>query len=277
MSEQLTKWQKFKRFLKRNMTVTWAKHFSYQVFAFLVSCAMIAGVATYAFTKSYDGRKLTFVDGFTVTAHTGAYDTTDNTIDSITTAIDHGIKVIEIDIRQRPDGTLVMGHDIIVTNSDGVELASAFDIIKDTDVKFNLDIKETRVLKSLHDMIVEYGILDQVFLTGIDQYQVKAVVENCPEVDYYINCVPSRVKIFSDDYQQELIDLLEETGAVGINCNYANASRTLSDLLHKNGYLLSIWTLDTTRQMKRALIIKPDNITTRNPDKLKETIKNWGK
>ena len=277
MSEQLTKWQKFKRFLKRNMTVTWAKHFSYQVISFLISCAMIAGVATYAFTKSYDGRKLTFVDGFTITAHTGAYNTTDNTVESITTAIEKGIKVIEIDIRQRPDGTLVMGHDIIVTNSDGVELASAFEVIKDTDVRFNLDIKETRVLKTLHDMIVEYGLIDQVFLTGIEQGQVKAVVENCPDVDYYINNIPSRIKIFSEDYQQEIIEMLEETGAVGINCNYANASRTLSDLLHKNGYLLSIWTLDTTRQMKRALVIQPDNITTRNPDKLKEVIKNWGK
>ena len=145
MSEQLTKWQKFKRFLKRNMTKTWAMHFSYQVFAFLVSCAMIAGVATYAFTKSYDGRKLTFVDGFTITAHTGAYDTKENTLESIKTAIEKGSKIIEIDIRQRPDGTLVMGHDIILTNSDGVELSSAFEMIKKTEVRFNLDIKENLI------------------------------------------------------------------------------------------------------------------------------------
>ena len=277
MAEQLTKWQKFKRFLKRNMTVTWAKHFSYQVFAFLVSVAMVAGVSTYAFTKSYDARKLKFVDGFTITAHTGAFNTKDNTIESITTAIEKGAKVIEIDIRQRPDGTLVMGHDIIVTNSDGVELSAAFEIIKSTEVCLNLDIKETRVLKTLHDMIIEYGLLNRVVLTGIEQNQVKKVVENCPDVDYYVNCIPSRIEIFAEDYQQELIEMLETTGAVGINCSYANASRTLSELLHKNGYLLSIWTLDTTRQMKRALVIKPDNITTRNPEKLQEVIDNWGK
>ena len=277
MAEELTKWQKFKRFLKRNMTVTWAKHFSYQVFAFLVSVAMVVGVASYAFTKSYDGRKLTFVDGFTITAHTGAFNTKDNTIESITTAIEKGCKVIEIDVRQRPDGTLVMGHDIIVTNSDGVELSAAFEIIKKTDVKLNLDVKESKELNALHDLIVEYGIINQVFLTGIEQYQANAVLEHCPDVAFYINCVPSRIKIFSEDYQQELIDMLEAKGAVGINCSYANASRTLSDLLHKNGYMLSIWTVDTTRQMKRALIIKPDNITTRDPDKLQVVIDNWGK
>ena len=276
MAEQLTKWQKFKRFLKRNMTVTWAKHFSYQVFAFLVSVAMVVGVATYAFTKSYDGRELTFVEGFTITAHTGAYDTDDNTIESITTAIERGSKIIEIDIRQRPNGTLVMGHDIVVTNSDGVELSAAFEIIKDTDVQLNLDVKEGRALSALHDLIVEYGLINQVFLTGIEENQANDVVEHCPEVAFYINNVPSRIKIFSEDYQQEIIEMLDATGAIGINCSYINASRTLSDLLHKNGYKLSVWTVDTTRQMKRALIIKPDNITTRKPDKLIKIIDNWG-
>ena len=43
------------------MTPTWAKHFSYQVFAFLTSVAMIVGVADYAVTKSYAERKLTLM------------------------------------------------------------------------------------------------------------------------------------------------------------------------------------------------------------------------
>jgi hypothetical protein len=203
MPQKISKWQKFKRFLKRNMTPTWAKHFAYQVFAFVVSVLMVIGVANYAFTKSYDERTLSFVDDFTITAHTGAYDTADNTLSSLQTAIDNGAKVFEIDVRQRPDGTLVMGHDIIVTNNDGVELSSAFDIVSQTDLTLNLDIKETKVLSSLHDMIVEYGLIDRVLLTGIEVNQVKAVVANCPDVTYYINYTPSRIKIFSDDYQQK--------------------------------------------------------------------------
>ena len=58
MAKKISKWKKFKRFLKRNMTPTWARHFSYQVFALLTSVAMIVGVADYAVTKSYDERKL---------------------------------------------------------------------------------------------------------------------------------------------------------------------------------------------------------------------------
>jgi glycerophosphoryl diester phosphodiesterase len=277
MPEKISKKEKFKKFLKRNMTPTWAKRFSYQVFAFLVSVAMIVGVATYAFTKSYDERKLTFVDGFTVTAHAGAFDTTDNTMESVQTAIDNGAKSIELDVRQRPDGTVVMSRDIITTNNDGVELRSILAIAKDSDVTLNLDIKETRLLSALHDLLVEYNMLTNVCLIGIEIYQANSVMENCPDVDYYINYIPSRIKIFSDDYQQRLISLIEKTGAVGINCNKAYASRTLSDMLHKNGYKLSVWTVDKKFDMKRVLVSKPDNIITRYPDRLQEVIDDWGK
>jgi glycerophosphoryl diester phosphodiesterase len=164
-----------------------------------------------------------------------------------------------------------------VTNNDGVELSSAFEIVRDTKLILNLDIKEVRVLSSLHDLIVDYGLIDRVYLTGIEVNQVKAVQENCPEVSYYVNYIPSRIKIFSEDYQQKIIDMLDETGAMGINCNHAYASRTLSDLLHNNGYKLSVWTVDKKRNMKRALVNKPDNITTHNPDVLQEVIDNWGK
>ncbi|MDD7332299.1 hypothetical protein, partial [Eubacterium sp.] len=73
---------KFKQFLKKNMTRTWAKRVSYQIFAFLVSVAMIVGVAVYAFNKTYNEREISFMDDFTITAHTGAFDTPDNTMES---------------------------------------------------------------------------------------------------------------------------------------------------------------------------------------------------
>ena len=87
MAEKLTRWQRFKRFLKRNMTPTWAKHFSYQVASFIISVALIVGVGNYAITKSYEERNLSFMDGFTITAHTGAFSTADNSLDSVKAAI----------------------------------------------------------------------------------------------------------------------------------------------------------------------------------------------
>ena len=277
MAEKISRWKKFKRFLKRNMTPLWAMRFSYQVLSFIIAVGMVFLVANYAFTKSYDSWKLSFVEGFTITAHSGAFNTPDNSMEFVEKAIENKVEVIEIDIRMRPDDTVVMGHDIITTNSGGVEVASVFDVIKDKDILINLDIKDTRVLPGLHDLIFEYGVQDKVFMTGIEPFQAKTAAEKCPDIDYYINYVPSRIKIFSDDYQQKLLDMLEETGGIGINCHHRNASRTLSEMLHNNGYKLSVWTVDRPSEMKRALVNKPDNITTKKVDELRYLIEHWGK
>lgn len=278
MAEKVSKWVKFKKFLKRNMTPTWAKHISYQIFAFLVSVAMIIGVADYAVTKTYDEMELTFVENFTITAHTGAYNTPMNSLEFVKTAIDNNAAVVELDIRQRPDSTLVMSHDIVVTNNDGVELESAFELLKNTNIQINLDIKETKVLNSLYAMLTEYNLVEQSFLTGIETINVKAVKESdCAGMRYYLNYMPSRTKVFFDDYRQKLIELLEESGAIGINCNYKFASSQLSSLLHKKGYKLSVWTVDTERKAKKMLACKPDNITTKSPEMIQKVIDEWGK
>lgn len=103
MAQPQSRWVRFKRFLKRNMTPTWAKHFSYQVFSFLVSVAMVIGVANYAITRSYDERKLTFVDGFTITAHTGAFHTNQNSLEAVQAAIDHLSRNLWIVLGKLPD------------------------------------------------------------------------------------------------------------------------------------------------------------------------------
>lgn len=278
MAEKVSKWVKFKRFLKRNMTPTWASHFGYQCFALIVSVLMVVGVADYAVTKTYDQLELTFMDDFTITVHTGAYNTQMNSIDSVKVAIDNNAKVIEVDIRQRPDGTVVMAHDLVVTNNDGVPFEEIVPLLKGTDVRINLDIKETRVLNNLHKILVENELLEQSFLTGIETINVKAVKESdCADMEYYLNYMPSRSRVFFDEYRTKLIDLLNETGAVGINCNYKYANSQLSGLLHKNGYKLSVWTVNTERRAKKMLAIKPDNITTKEPQMIDNVIENWGK
>ncbi len=277
MTEKISKWVKFKRFLKRNMTLTWAKHFSYQVFAFIVSVLMVMGVALYAVTKSYDERTLRFRDDFTITAHTGAFETDEDSLESVEAAINHNVDIIEMDIRQRPDGTLIIDHEIAITNNDGVPLEDALELLKGDDCLINLDIKEGRTLDKLYDMLVEYDLLDRSFLTGIDVLNIRMVKDSkCKDMDYYYNCQPSRIQIFSADYQQRLVKTVKDAGAVGVNCNYKYASGTLSDLLHDNDLKFSVWTVNNELTMKRALTILPDNITTKEYDLLIDIIENWG-
>ncbi len=269
--------EKFKRFLKRNMTPKWAKTFTYQVLSFLISVAMLVGVATYAVDKSYDEKELSFTDPFTITAHAGAFNTEENSLESVQAAIDNNVEVFEIDVRRRLNGDIVMNHDIVVTNYDGIELNEVFSMLQDTDINLNLDIKETKVLDELYDLLEEYGLVDRTVLTGLETSNIEALKESkCANIPYYLNYQPSRSKIFDDEYKEKLLNTLKETGAIGINCNYSYASSTLASLMHDNGYKLSVWTVNNRYTMRRMLVIGPDNITTKKYDKLANLIENWG-
>ena len=202
----------------------------------------------------------------TITAHTGAYGTPDNTMEFVNVALGKNPDIIEIDIRCRPDGTLAMSHDEIKTNADGEDIWKVFEIIKDTPIRINLDIKQTIALKPLRALIKKYKMEKQVFMTGLEKEAIPYAKKDCQGVEYYLNCQPDTARIQEEAYQQELIDLLKSTGSIGVNCNFKFANKTLSDLLHKHGYLLSVWTVNEKADAKRMIAIGVDNITSRRPE-----------
>ncbi|MBR6634179.1 MAG: hypothetical protein IKL41_00960, partial [Clostridia bacterium] len=71
-----------------------------------------------------------------------------------------------------------------------------------------------------------------------------------------------------DKYLKSLVDKVKANGAIGINFNKNNATKRLVNAFHKNGLLVSIWTVDEKRKMKKIISLSPDNITTRHPDTL---------
>ena len=62
-------------------------------------------------------------------------------------------------------------------------------------------------------------------------------------------------------------------GAIGINISYKPCTKELVDAFHENDLLVSIWTVNKKRKMFKILLLGPDNITTRRPDKLQEILK----
>lgn len=206
------------------------------------------------------------LQGITVTAHTGAYDTPDNSLEFIETAIANRAEVIEFDVRFRPDGTLAMSHDSIRTNDEGVEIAQVLQLIQPTDAMINLDIKEERVLADLHSLVKNEGMMHRVFLTGIPQEKVELVKINCPGIYYFLNCTPDETRLNDGAYRDSLVNVVQGLGAVGINCHFSHADKTLAEELRSKGLLLSVWTVNKEEDMRRVIDNRPDNITSRHPD-----------
>lgn len=261
---------------KRNSKSKWIKIIC-AIICILIVAAIIYGAVNFAVLKSYRNKELNLSENFTVTAHTGGMNTPDNSIESIQKAISIGADVVEFDVRFRPNGTPVMAHDAVESNDAGVPIEDALKFIAQNSesIKINLDVKETANLSEVQNLVKKYGLLKRAFFTGVNEEFVSEVRKQCPEFSYYLNYSPEKNKLNNTEYQQKLLEILESTGAVGINCNYKNSNKYLAELLHEHGYLLSVWTVDKENQMVRELVGGADNITSRNPDKLKDLIKHW--
>ncbi len=220
-------------------------------------------------------KKSDLSNSFTVTAHTGSMNTEDNSIESIQKAIATGADVVEFDVRFRPDGTPVMAHDFVASDLAGVPIQDALKLLSQdsVNIKVNLDVKETNNLALLQDMVKQYHLLNRSFFTGVTEEFVPDVRGQCPEIPYYLNYFPDKNMLNRTDYQQELLGLLKNTGAIGLNCHYNHSNKHLAELLHQNGYLLSVWTVDDENEMACQLMNGVDNITSKNPDKLIDIIK----
>jgi glycerophosphoryl diester phosphodiesterase len=64
--------------------------------------------------------------------------------------------------------------------------------------------------------------------------------------------------------------LLEAIRPRWLNYRFGLVDRALADRVHRDGYLLSVWTPDTRRSMRRLLALGVDSITTNRVDVLCE-------
>ena len=223
------------------------------------------------FYKKYKNAKLNLPKGFTFTAHTGCMGTKQNSLESMKKGVQSGANIIEFDLRANKNGDLVLSHDEPVGGE--ITLSEAFALLGSfQNTKANVDIKMTDELEKVYPLAKEYNVEDKIFYTGVNDNFVDAVKTKSPEISYFLNVKVSKLKNKNRNYLLSLVEKVKNAGAIGINFNYKSASKELVDVFHENGLLVSIWTVDNEDNMHKILSFGPDNITTRNPDKLSKII-----
>jgi len=204
---------------------------------------------------------------FTVTAHTGCMGTKANSIEAILTGFEAGADIIEFDLNFDSDGTPLLSHD--APKGGEVTLDEAFAVLAKCDgLKANVDIKSVEKIEQVVPLAKKHGVLDRIFFTGVHEGFAEAVKTRAPEGEYYLNVGVLPKWKQTDKYLKSLVDKVKANGAIGINFNKNNATKKLVNAFHKNGLLVSIWTVDEKRKMKKIISLSPDNITTRHPDTL---------
>ncbi len=232
---------------------------------------MLKGIEKVMLNK-YKNAKLDLPEGFTVTAHTGCMGTKENSLEAIETGAQSGANIIEFDLRTNKNGDLVLSHD--EPTGEEKTLGEAFECFKKfDDIKANVDIKATKALENVYPLAKECGVENRIFYTGVNDEFVDAVRNKSPEISYFLNVKVNALKKNNEKYLRSLVEKVKNAGAIGINFKYTSASKKLVEVFHKNGLLVSIWTVNDEFNMHKILSFGPDNITTRKPDELAKIIK----
>ncbi len=223
-------------------------------------------------SKLFSADKLSLPDDFTVTYHSGALKTTDNTAESVMIALEYGAKVVEVDVTFRPDGTPCVIHKAEPDSDEGVLLTDILAVVaKSPDCRINLDIKSRANLPEVDRLVKEYGLFKRVFYTGVFEDWVQDVRTNS-DIPYYLNSKTDKNRRNDPVYAQELADKIKILGAIGLNTHYENATECITEVLRKNSLLISVWTANSILQQCRLLAMGVDNITTKRPLRLMRCI-----
>ncbi len=243
---------------------------AFKIVIFIIIAVLII-IAAYGVIKMNElkNAEINLPANFTYTAHTGCEGTKENSLESIEKGYENGADIVEFDLNFDKSGNPVLCHD--EPEGGEVTLDEAFSKVSEYEnLKVNVDAKSDLYLEKVKPLAEKYGISDRIFFTGIkDEF-----VENARKtgVDYYLNVDVENPSKHSEEYLLSLIKKVKEAGAVGINFNKNNASSELVEAFHENGLLVSIWTVDSKTELFEILLLSPDNITTRNPHKIRKII-----
>lgn len=210
---------------------------------------------------------------FTITCHAGAMRTKPNSLDSVRESVEWGADIVEFDVSFRPDGTPVIIHDSNPSAKQGELLDNALKIVAESkSCKINLDIKSTKNLAEVDKLVKKHGLFERVFYTGVFADWVETV-KRTSEIPYYLNHSVTEEEANDKAKSVAIAEKAKKLGACGINSNLRNATNLFVDTMHENGLPVSLWTANSPKNMIKALKTKPDNITTKKPNILKELIK----
>ena len=203
-------------------------------------------------------------EDFTITFHAGALGTKPNTLESIRKALKCGAKAVEFDVTFRPDGTAVILHAAKAKESEGVLLDDALALVAaDKECRINLDIKSTANLAEVDKLVKKHGLFDRVFYTGVFADWVETV-RSTSAIPYYLNHNLSAEEVRSEEKLQKVADKIISLGAIGLNSNFSKSTAIATEVMHKNGLLVSLWTANKPADMAKVIDCLPDNLTTKS-------------
>ncbi|MFJ8077949.1 glycerophosphodiester phosphodiesterase [Streptomyces sp. NPDC096176] len=217
----------------------------------------------------------------TVVAHRGdPYRFRENTLPSLRSAVERGAEAVEIDVRLTTDGVPVLlhdatlkrlwGHDRPVARCTGAELEDlthggvptlreALDAVGDHRLMIDLPGATPAAVRTVVDTVHDCGAGERVYYCAgpATMLAVRAVNASAEIAMTWTTLAPPRPA------------LLDAVKPRWLNYRFGLVGRELADRVHRDGLLVSVWTADTRRTMRRLIGCGVDSITTNRVDALR--------
>lgn len=217
----------------------------------------------------------------TAVAHRGdPYRVRENTLESLRSALRRGADAVEIDVRLTRDGVPVLLHDDTLKrlwerdrplrslSADEVRgltsggIPTLEEALKATDGKLMVDLPgpaDARAVRRIIGVIQDFGAEERVYYcAGAAAMLAVRAADPAAEIALtWTSLAPPRPA------------LLDAIRPRWLNYRFGLVNGDLVDRVHKDGYLVSVWTPDTRRSMRRLLDAGVDSITTNRVDTLR--------
>ncbi|WP_133896753.1 glycerophosphodiester phosphodiesterase [Streptomyces sp. KS 21] len=216
----------------------------------------------------------------TVVGHRGdPYRVRENTLSSIRSAFARGADAVEIDVRLTRDGEAVLLHD------ETLQRLWGHDVRLDAVTAPQLEELTGGGIPTLRQALTAAGAgRVMIDLPGATPESVRTVVGQVRECGarertYYSAGPDSMLAVRAADPGAEIAltwttlapprrVLIDAVAPTWLNYRFGLVSRELTDALHRDGLLVSAWTADTRRTMRRLVAAGVDSVTTNRVDAL---------
>ncbi|MFD5554045.1 glycerophosphodiester phosphodiesterase [Streptomyces sp. NPDC127068] len=210
----------------------------------------------------------------TTVAHRGdPYRVRENTLPSLRSALALGADAVEVDVRLTRDGVPVLLHDATLTRLWGHD--RALDGLRAEELR---ELTGGGVPTLVDALAAADGARVMVDLPGASPAgarRIMGVIRDCGAADRVYYCAGARtmLAVRAADPAAEIAltwttlapprpALLDAVRPRWLNYRFGLVDRALARRVHEGGHLLSVWTPDTRRSMRRLLAAGVDSITT---------------
>ena len=190
-----------------------------------------------------------------ITAHSGAENTVDNTLDSIRALVSCGAEFLEVDVCLQAD-KLVLTHNMPEDGAAYDTLEDCFAIVRKCDgICMNIDIKQPDIVGRVAELAETCGMRERILFSGdvLSADDFACAAEMGLTVWYNHTQIPQGK------------DLLQGAADAGFEVLNVNHRLVTDEMLTAGARRISAWTVNEPEQMERLLKAGVRNITTRRP------------